>query len=56
MTARLVAEHPHVFTPGHIYVCDRNFYSADLVQAIHRRGAGAHLVMRMKGWRPPAGG
>jgi hypothetical protein len=48
LTARLVAEHPHLFTPEHVYVCDRNFYSADLVQAIHRRGAGAHVVMRMK--------
>ena len=48
LTARLVAEHQHLFTPGHVYVCDRNFYSADLVQAIHRRGAGAHLLMRMK--------
>jgi hypothetical protein len=48
LTARLVADHPHLFTPGHVYVCDRNFYSTDLVQAIHRRGAGAHLVMRMK--------
>jgi hypothetical protein len=48
LTARLVAEHPHLFTPEHVYVCDRNFYSADLVEQIHRRGAGAHLVMRMK--------
>jgi hypothetical protein len=48
LTARLVAENPHLFTPEDVYVCDRNFYSADLVQAIHRRGAGAHLVMRMK--------
>jgi hypothetical protein len=31
-----------------VYVLDRNFYSVDLVEAIHRRGAGAHLVMRMK--------
>jgi hypothetical protein len=48
LTARLVAAHPHLFTPEDVYVCDRNFYSADLVQAMHRRGAGAHLVMRMK--------
>jgi hypothetical protein len=48
LTARLVAAHPGLFTPEDVYVCDRNFYSADLVQAIHRRGAGAHLVMRMK--------
>ncbi len=48
LTMRLVSEHPHLFTPEHVYVCDRNFYSADLVAAMHRRGAGAHLVMRMK--------
>lgn len=48
LTARLVAAHPDLFTPNDVYVCDRNFYSADLVQAMHRRGAGAHLVMRMK--------
>jgi hypothetical protein len=27
---------------------DRNFFSIDLVEAMHRRGQGAHLVMRMK--------
>ncbi len=27
---------------------DRNFFSIELVEAIHRRGQGAHLVMRMK--------
>lgn len=48
LTARLVAEHPGLFTANDIYVLDRNFYSADLVEAIHRRGVGAHLVMRMK--------
>lgn len=48
LTARLVTENPHLFTPTDVYVCDRNFYSADLVAAIHRRGAGSHLVMRMK--------
>jgi hypothetical protein len=48
LAARLVAAHPSLFTPEHVYVCDRNFYSADPVQAMHRRGAGAHLVMRMK--------
>jgi hypothetical protein len=48
LTARLVAQHPDLFTPEHVYVCDRNFYSADLVEQIHRRGAGAQLVIRMK--------
>ena len=48
LTARLVAENPHLFTPNDVYVCDRNFYSADLVAAMHHRGAGAHLVLRMK--------
>jgi Insertion element 4 transposase N-terminal/Transposase DDE domain len=48
LTARLVAEHPDLFTPNDVYVCDRNFFSIDLVEAMHRRGAGAHLVMRMK--------
>jgi hypothetical protein len=48
LTARLVRDNPHLFTRGHVYVCDRNFYSADLVAAIHRRGEGAHLLMRMK--------
>jgi hypothetical protein len=48
LTARLVQQHPGLFTPGHVYVLDRNFFSIDLVEAIHRRGAGAHLVMRMK--------
>jgi hypothetical protein len=48
LTARLVAAHPDLFTPNDVYVCDRNFFSIDLVEAMHRRGAGAHLVMRMK--------
>ena len=48
LTARLVQENPGLFTPNDVYVLDRNFYSADLVEQIHRRGAGAHLVIRMK--------
>jgi Insertion element 4 transposase N-terminal len=47
LTTRLVAAHPDLFTPNDVYVC-RNFFSIDLVEAMHRRGAGAHLVMRMK--------
>src|SRR4029450_8658389 len=27
---------------------DRDFFSIELVEAMHRRGQGAHLVMRMK--------
>lgn len=27
---------------------DRNFYSVELIEQIHRQGRGAHLVMRMK--------
>jgi hypothetical protein len=48
LTARLVQQNPDLFTPDDVYVLDRNFYSADLVEQLHRRGAGAHLVMRMK--------
>jgi Insertion element 4 transposase N-terminal/Transposase DDE domain len=48
LTARLVAQHPDLFTPEHVYVLDRNFFSIELVEQIHRRGQGAHLVMRMK--------
>jgi hypothetical protein len=48
LTARLVQQHPDLFTPNDVYVLDRNFYSIGLVEALHRRGAGAHLVMRMK--------
>lgn len=48
LTAQLVQQHPDLFTPNDVYVCDRNFFSINLVEAIHRRGAGAHLVMRMK--------
>lgn len=48
LTARLVAAHPDLFTPDDVYVLDRNFFSIDLVEAMHRRGAGAHLVIRMK--------
>ena len=48
LTARLVAAHPDLFTSDHVYVLDRNFFSVELVEAIHRQGQGAHLVMRMK--------
>jgi hypothetical protein len=48
LTARLVATHPDLFTPNDVYVLDRNFFSIDLVEAMHRRGTGAHLVIRMK--------
>jgi len=48
LAARLVAAHPQLFTPEHVYVLDRNFFSIDLVEQVHQRGRGAHLVMRMK--------
>jgi hypothetical protein len=48
LTARLVQQHPELFTPNDVYVLDRNFYSVDLVEQIHRRGLGAHLLIRMK--------
>lgn len=48
LTTRLVQQHPDLFTPNDVYVLDRNFYSIELVEAMHRRGLGAHLVMRMK--------
>jgi hypothetical protein len=48
LTTRLVQHHPDLFTPNDVYVLDRNFYSVDLVEQVHRRGAGAHLVIRMK--------
>jgi hypothetical protein len=48
LTTRLVQQHPELFTPNDVYLLDRNFYSADLIEQIHRRGLGAHLVMRMK--------
>ena len=48
LTARLIAEHPHLFTPEHVYVVDRNFLSHDFIDAVHQGGRGAHLVMRVK--------
>jgi hypothetical protein len=48
LTARLVQQHPDLFTPEHVYVLDRNFFSAELVEAVHARGRGAHLLIRMK--------
>jgi len=48
LTTQLIRDHPGLFTSQHIYVLDRNFYSVELVEQIHRQGRGAHLVMRMK--------
>ena len=48
LAARLVAEHPDLFTNEHLYVMDRNFLSFDFVEAIHRGGRGAHVVIRVK--------
>jgi hypothetical protein len=47
LTARLVQARPDLFTAAHVYLVDRNFLGADLIHAIHRGGAGAHLVMRV---------
>lgn len=48
LTARLIAEHPHLFTPEYLYVVDRNFLSHDFIDAVHQGGRGAHLLMRVK--------
>lgn len=48
LTARLVAEHPHLFTDRYLYVVDRNFLGFELIETIHQGGRGAHLVMRIK--------
>jgi hypothetical protein len=60
LAARLVAEHPDLFTNAYVYLLDRNFPGYQLIDAIHRGGQGAHLVMRIKdgiklrndGWLP----
>ena len=48
LTARLIAEHPHLFTAEYIYVVDRNFLSHDFIDSVHQGGQGAHLLMRVK--------
>jgi hypothetical protein len=48
LTARLITDHPRLFTPEHVYVVDRNFLSHDFIDAVHQGGRGAHLVMRVK--------
>jgi hypothetical protein len=48
LTARLIAEHPLLFTPEYLYVVDRNFLSHDFIDAVHKGGCGAHLLMRVK--------
>lgn len=48
LATRLVAEHPGLFTDEHVYVMDRNFGSFDFLDAVHRRGRGAHFVVRVK--------
>jgi hypothetical protein len=45
---RLASHHRDLFTPGHIYVLDRNFGSFAFLYEIHRQGHGAHFVVRMK--------
>jgi Transposase DDE domain len=48
LAARLVAEHPDLFTTEHLYVMDRNFLSFDFVEALHRGGRGAQVLIRVK--------
>jgi hypothetical protein len=48
LIARLVADHPNLFTNDRVYLVDRNYLGFELIDAIHRAGAGAHLVMRVK--------
>jgi hypothetical protein len=49
LTTRLVDEHPDVMAaPGWVWLVDRNYLGFDLIDAIHRGGQGAHLVMRIK--------
>jgi hypothetical protein len=45
---RLLNQRPDLFTPGHVYVLDRNFGSYEFLHTIHRQGKGAHFVVRMK--------
>ena len=48
LIARLLDERPDLFTSEHVYLVDRNFLGFELIEAIHRGGQGAHLVMRVK--------
>jgi Transposase DDE domain/Insertion element 4 transposase N-terminal len=45
---RLLRQRPDLFTPGHVYLLDRNFGSYEFLHTIHRQGKGAHFVVRMK--------
>ncbi len=57
LIARIVDDHPEVFTPGRLFGFDRNFLGAQLIAKI--LAAGAHVLMRVKsdialpnlGWR-----
>ena len=46
LTARIAATCPEVFTPGRLYLFDRNFLGTKLIKKLLR--AKAHLLMRMK--------
>jgi Insertion element 4 transposase N-terminal/Transposase DDE domain len=46
LTKRMVAERPEVFGEGRVFLVDGNCLGRELIAAI--RGAGAHLVMRVK--------
>jgi hypothetical protein len=48
LAARQLTANPDLFTHVDVVLMDRNFYSSDLIDAIHRRGQGAHLLIRVK--------
>lgn len=58
LTARIAKTCPWVFTPGRLYLFDRNFLGWKLIKKL--LATGAHLLMRMKagislpnqGWQP----
>ena len=58
LIGRIVEDHPEVFTPGRLFLFDRNFLGGELVAKI--LAVGAHVLMRVKsdialpnlGWRP----
>jgi hypothetical protein len=48
LAGRLLAEHPDLFTPGHVYVLDRYFAGYDFLYKLYQGGRGAHFAIRMK--------
>jgi Insertion element 4 transposase N-terminal/Transposase DDE domain len=45
---RLLAQRPDLFTNADVYALDRQFGGFDFLDKLHRRGRGAHFVVRMK--------